>query len=118
QAVAALVVGAVPRADVAAGSRPVQIGEQLQQQLGVYWFDEVAVEAGGPRAPAIVLLTPTGQRDDREPLAPRGITQAPADLVAVQPGQPDVQQHGVGRETLGGPQSRPTIVRDVGLVAL
>src|SRR4029079_2668838 len=94
--------------------RFVEQGRQLAEHHGL---DEVAVEAGVFRALAIVGLAPAGDRDDRNLARPGRGAQLPADLVAVQAGQAEVEQDRVGAQRVGPDERLRPGAGDVGLVA-
>src|SRR6478609_3022359 len=98
---------------VSLAQRLVEQGGQLAEH---HRLDEVAVEAGVLRALAIVGLAPAGDRDDRDLARPGRGAQPPADLIAVQAGQAEVEQHRVGTERVGTIKRLRAGVRDVGLV--
>src|SRR4030095_6474405 len=82
---------------LAPGTRRRQDGQETR---GIDGLQQVFVEARLERPLPVLLLTIAAERDQ-----PRAVVQLradlPSDLVAVDPGQTDVDQHGVGLELDG-----------------
>ena len=74
------------------------------------------VAAGVARTPAILVLAPAGQRGDVHVRHLRHLAQPSRDGVAVDAGQPDVEEDHVGGELHRGRERRAAIVRPAGLV--
>src|SRR5436190_9484920 len=89
--------------------------EQRRQLAEHHGLDEVAVEARFLRALAIVGLAPARDGDDRNLARPGRRAQPATDLVAVQAGQAEVEQHRVGTERVGSVERLRPGVRDVRL---
>ena len=64
------------------------------------------IEAGLPGSLAIVELSPAGGGDQEHGLAPGLVANLAGDLVAVDLGQANIQQDGVGAEVGGGLERR------------
>src|SRR5688572_13369338 len=91
--------------------------EHAQEALEVHGLDDVTVEAGLLGLPAIVVLTPAGERYQHHALAPWLLADAATNFVAVLAGQPDVEEHRVGQQLLSAAQRCHSVVRGVSLVA-
>ena len=60
------------------------------------------IEARLPRAAAVRVLAPSGERHQSDPLAPRLRADAPRDLIAVEQRHADIEQRHFGQVPLGG----------------
>ena len=83
----------------------------------VHGLDHVRVKAGLLRSMAIFFLPPPGQRHEYEALTPGLPTEVAAHFIAIHDRQTDVEQDGIGTETLGGLDRRASIVRYVCFMA-
>ncbi len=106
-----LVRKALPRGRPAA-QQGAQAGQQL---LALEGLDQVVVGAGVQALHARVQRLARGEDEDRHVAA---LAQPPGHLHAVDPGQAQVEHHGVGLEHGGLLQGRLAVAGDAHLVAL
>ena len=84
------------------GRRPVaprlrQAGDQVLQGRRVHRLDQVMVETGVGGALLVVLAAAIARERDEDDVPQRGIlAREPRDLVPVDPGKTDVDEHDVG----------------------
>jgi hypothetical protein len=71
------------------------------------------LEASLARAAQVLLLPVAGQSHDQRSRGAAPTAQPAGDLVAIQPGQANVEQDGLGVEGGGDPQRFPALVRDL-----
>src|SRR5512140_3825986 len=67
-------------------------------RVAVHRLDEMAIETRLRRAPAVVRLSVSRERDEAGPRAPRQGADTARQLVAVDLGQAEIEQRDVGRE--------------------
>ena len=67
----------------------------------VHGFDHVRIEPGVARLLPVFFLSPPGERDQHDILAPWFLPDPPADFITVHPGKADVEQHDVGADAGG-----------------
>src|SRR5262249_29361129 len=96
---------------VLAPGRVFDCAEQLSEVRGVERLDQMMVEAGRPGPSAIGLVAPSGDGDEAHARAPGLATDPLCDLVAVELGQTDVEQHDLGTELAGHLQRFEPVVR-------
>src|SRR5262245_31994598 len=70
-------------------------GEELREQALGHGFHEVRIEAGVLRPLSVLDLPVPGDGDERGRLAARARAERSRDLVAVQPRQPQIDQHDI-----------------------
>src|SRR5690606_40010276 len=92
--------GSFGPAAAASSLLPRQLLQLVQERFEVDRLDQMPVEARFLRALPVRALTISGDRDELDPVRP-GIASEPlGDLVAVEAGQPDVQEYDLGAERL------------------
>src|SRR6185369_5281604 len=70
--------------------------KQLGELVEVQRFDQVRIEPSLPRTPAVRVLPPTGQCDERNSAAPGLGADPPRNLVAIELRHADIQQRHFG----------------------
>ena len=90
--------------------------EQRGEPLEVQWFDEVRVEARFLRATPVGLLTPAGERHQRDGLTPFLRADATGDLIAIEQRHADIEQCDFRHMAHRGLERERTVGRAVDLM--
>src|SRR5208282_2177428 len=95
---------------------PSGLGNNPKQFAPANWLGQVLIDADFPGAPPVFLAGIA--RDDDDPRSGERFvfSHSPSDLVAVQPGQPEIEEDHIGSESRRLGEGPKPIVADVDLV--
>ena len=94
-----------------------QGGKKLTEIRVFHGLNEMSVEAGFPRAAAVVVLPPARQGHDDHSFSPRMASNPPAGLCSADLREADIEKDYVGTKLFGGFNSGQTVVNNECLVA-
>src|SRR5439155_22765552 len=91
--------------------------EQLQQSLIVHRLSEVDIKTRGLTAAPILFLTPSGQSDKQNVLAPGLLADHSGRLIAIQVRHADIQEHDIRKKHRRSLHSLDAVTRGTYFIA-